>query len=87
MNCNLGDEVMDTVTGFKGTCCVISIWLNGCRRIGIQSKDRQESGLPVDMYIVDEHQIKVLKAEKHEPKRDTGGPQQDKVAIARRKGV
>ena len=59
----LGDFVEDTITGYKGVCAGITNWLNGCARIGIQNKtDRNtETGLPVDMYWVDETTVEVIK--------------------------
>ena len=57
---NLGDKVKDTITGHTGICTGIIIWLNGCRRIGIQSKAVKD-GLPVDVYWVDETTVEVVK--------------------------
>lgn len=78
----LGDRVRDEITEFEGICVAITSWLNGCRRIGIQSKDR-DKGLPVEIITVDEHQIKVLCHTAHTPDRRTGGPQHDAAALRR----
>lgn len=55
----LGDGVQDKITGYSGTCVGIITYLNGCRRIGIQSK-ALDKGLPVDIYWVDEVTVDVL---------------------------
>lgn len=78
----LGDKVLDTVTDFKGVCVAITSWLNGCRRIGIQSKDKKD-GLPVDIFTVDENQVEVIATSSHIPKRATGGPWNDRAAQKR----
>ena len=36
---NLGDEVKDKVSGFKGVIVAQTMWLNGCARILVQSQD------------------------------------------------
>lgn len=78
----LGDLVKDEITRFQGICVAITSWLNGCRRIGIQSKEL-DKGLPVDIYTVDENQITILAHTTHQPDRKTGGPQNDKAAQRR----
>lgn len=78
----LGDKVVDTVTDFKGIVVCITYWLNGCRRIGIQSKDRKD-GLPVDIFTADEHQVELIQASSHNPDRGTGGPRDDRAAQRR----
>ena len=80
---SLGDRVKDTVTGFSGICVAITSWLNGCRRIGVQSTTALKDGMPVDLYTVDEHQINVIEPLGHKPNRRTGGPQNDQ-AMSRR---
>ena len=70
----LGDEVKDTVTGFKGIVTGISTFLHGCRRIAVQPKIDKEGKIPEPNWI-DEPQLKVVKKKKvSEGKRDTGGP-------------
>lgn len=59
----LGDKVKDQITGYAGTCTGIITYLNGCRRIGIQSK-ALDKGLPVDIYWVDEITVDVVGGKK-----------------------
>ncbi|PWT73654.1 MAG: hypothetical protein C5B59_12735 [Bacteroidetes bacterium] len=72
----LGDKVVDTVTRHEGIVTSIVTFLNGCRRIGIQGKDKnKETGLPVDVYYVDETTVEVLKPKVKETKQShRGGP-------------
>ena len=75
MTINLGDEVQDTITGFKGIAIARSIWLTGCDRITIQPKGLNKDGKPYESQTFDEGMIKVLKTKKHERKNNkTGGP-------------
>lgn len=71
---NLGDEVKDTVSGFKGIAIGVTQFLNGCRRIGLQppvAKDGQMK--PAEWF--DEPQLEVIKAGKVSTvQRVTGGP-------------
>jgi hypothetical protein len=70
----LGDEVKDTVTGFKGTAVAITEWLHGCRRVLIQPVVDKD-GKHVDSYQVDEPQVQVLTPKAVERgSNDTGGP-------------
>lgn len=57
----LGDNVRDNVTGYEGVCTSITRHLNGCRRIGIQGSKLDQNNLPVDVYVVDETTVEVLK--------------------------
>lgn len=58
-----GDEVKDSITGFKGVVVARTEWLNGCIRYVIQSRKRSKEGKPVDDTI-DEQQLSLL----HPPK-------------------
>jgi hypothetical protein len=71
---NLGDEVKDTVSGFKGIVIGKTEFLNGCSRVGIQPKVGKDGKLPENHWF-DEPQIEVIKAKsvKCGP-RMTGGP-------------
>jgi hypothetical protein len=69
----LGDKVQDRITGYKGICTGILTYLNGCRRIGIQSKE-VDKGLPVDAYWVDEVTGDVIKKQVDKTEQEeTGG--------------
>lgn len=74
---NLGDEVKDKVTGFKGVVTAIYIYLNGCRRINVQPPIDKDGKHP-DCVNFDEPQLEVLEAGKVKiGPQDTGGPEKD----------
>ena len=79
MKINLGDEVQDRVTGFKGIAVARTQWLTGCDRITIQPKLDKEGKASEPMGF-DEGQLKVLKkgafkiAEVREKPEKRGGP-------------
>lgn len=69
----LGDEVRDRVTGFRGTVVCRSEWLHGCIRITVQPKAAKDK-MP-DAITFDEPTLEVVKAAKpFSRKTDTGGP-------------
>lgn len=72
----LGDYVQDSITGYEGICIGIITYLNGCARIGIQSKERhRDTGLPVDSYWVDETTVSVKRKQVEKTQQnETGGP-------------
>lgn len=75
---NLGDEVKDIVTGFKGIATGRSQWLQGCDHILVQPPVNKK-GEARDGKWFDEPQCKVLKRAKVKPtltlrQRKTGGP-------------
>ncbi len=72
---NLGDRVEDKVTGFTGIVTSIVMYLNGCRRIAIQTKALKD-GAPIAAQYFDEPQIIVLEkgAITLEENGDDGGP-------------
>lgn len=85
----LGDRVKDRVTGFKGIVVATTEWLNGCRRVGVQS-EKLEEGKPGDPHWFDAPQCDVIDAAAHTPFAATapavavpaapvrrGGPQKD----------
>ncbi len=57
----LGDEVADKVTGFKGIAVAMTVWLNGCVRISIQPKGTDKDGKTFSTEGFDVEQLKVLK--------------------------
>lgn len=71
----LGDYVRDTITGYEGIAAGITTWLNGCGRIGIQNKTARntETGLPVDMYWVDDVTVEVIKEQVNPTVQDRTG--------------
>ena len=71
---HLGDEVKDTVTGFKGIATGLTDFLNGCRRICIQPPI-DKAGKAQEANWFDEPQVTVVKAGKVAAgPRNTGGP-------------
>ena len=56
----LGDEVKDTVTGFKGIAVARHNYLQGCDRISVQPKIDKENKLPEDKSF-DEPQLTIIK--------------------------
>ena len=72
---NLGDEVTDTVSGFKGIAVSRHSYLQGCDRISIQPSI-DKNGKLMDSESFDEPQLKVLKTKKvKQGPRITGGPE------------
>lgn len=56
----LGMEVKDSITGFKGIVVCIANWLHGCRRIGIQSRELDKENKPQESVFFDEGGIRIL---------------------------
>jgi len=60
---NLGDEVIDTVSGFKGVAISSHHYLNGCTIITIQPKISKDGKLP-EAQAFDEPQLKIISNKK-----------------------
>ena len=72
---NLGDEVIDKITGFKGIAIARSIWLTGCDRITVQPKGLNKEGKIYENQTFDEGTIELIKEKKHKRGNNkTGGP-------------
>lgn len=72
---NLGDEVKDVITGFKGIAVARHTYLQGCDRISVQPKINKDGEIP-DVCAFDEPQLVVVKARKVAPpweRTDRGG--------------
>lgn len=72
---NLGDEVKDTITGFKGIAIARTTWITGCCRINVQPKGINKDGKLFEIESFDEPMLEIIKPKK--PKkinRKTGGP-------------
>ena len=71
----LGQEVIDVVSGYKGIVIARSEYLNGCTRCGVQAKIGKDGKLQ-DCCWFDEPQLKPIgKGIKIKSvRRDTGGP-------------
>lgn len=75
---NLGDEVLDTTSGFKGLAVGRAEFLAGCVRVLIQPKVGKDGKMTEGVWI-DEGLCKVTKpvAKPKEEKVPTGGPRDD----------
>lgn len=72
---NLGDEVVDTVTGFSGVVICRMTWLHGCDRLIVQPKGTNKEGKRFENDTFDEPQLKVVRKNKvKEGDHKTGGP-------------
>ena len=76
---SLGDIVKDSINGYKGTVIAIADWLNGCRRVVIQSSKLKDDGAPVENYTVDVEQLVMVKPKPRERIPLHGGPRIDPV--------
>lgn len=76
---NLGDEVRDTVTGFRGVVIGKTLFLHGCTRVGVQPPVGTDGTLKEAAWF-DEPQMEVLTPGKVRPalaasaERERGGP-------------
>jgi len=75
MNISLGDEVKDTITGFKGVAVIRHTYLQGCDRITIIGKSTVAKPDPPELSF-DEPQLIITKAKVIVGNGDTikGGP-------------
>ena len=75
----LGDEVEDRVSGFKGIAVARTRWISGCDRISIQPKGVDKDGKTFESQSFDEPMLKIIKRGKVEVTErdeddDSGGP-------------
>ncbi len=72
---NLGDKVIDAVTGLTGIAIGRMEWLQGCWRIMIQPPVDKEGKVP-DSYTCDEPQVKCVTAavSPRQDEENPGGP-------------
>lgn len=71
---DLGDEVKDKVTGFKGVVTSKTFFLNGCIQVGI-SAPLTKDGKMGESWNIDESQIEVTVTKKVKVKeKSVGGP-------------
>jgi len=74
----LGDRVKDKVSGYIGVVVAVTIWLNGCARMGIQAETVKKDEQPQDVVWIDEFQLKLVrKAIVKTVSRETGGPRSE----------
>jgi hypothetical protein len=62
----LGDEVEDVVTGFRGITTCKTDYLNGCAKFGVQPKQGKDGKMP-ETWHIDEPQLKVVKKSSVKP--------------------
>lgn len=72
---DLGAEVEDVVTGFKGIVVARTEWHFGCRRYTVQPKGLTKEGKPFETATFDEDALRVTKPFKKATVNKTGGPQ------------
>ena len=65
----LGDRVVDPISGFKGIAHCVTIWLNGCIRIGIAPEGLDKDGKVQDDRYFDQGQLRILDKGVHKPVR------------------
>lgn len=57
---NLGDEVKDTISGFRGIATGRLIFLTGCIRILVEAKNQKVGEKPTEWWV-DEQRCKIIK--------------------------
>lgn len=73
----LGALVRDRISGYTGICNSHTLWLNGCRRVGIASDSLKEDGNTRGDLCIDIEQVEVLEKKRVKTKpreRITNGP-------------
>jgi len=70
---DLGDELLDTITGFQGICTARHQWIHNCNTYSLQHQ-KLKDGKPIERETFDEPQLKIVKKEVIKSKRNTGGP-------------
>ena len=82
---NLGDEVRDTVSGFKGIAIGRTAWLHGCDRIIVKPKGINKDGKTFEQESFDEPQLEVVGKKKvKEGNHKTGGYD---IKVTQKRGV
>jgi len=76
-----GDQVKDTITGFKGVIVARTQWMNECIRYAVQPRDLKD-GEVVNDHWFDEEQLELVKGSRNlAPKSaPSGGPRPDPVS-------
>lgn len=73
---NVGDDVKDTLTGYKGVIEARTEWLNGCIRYQVLSR-KLKDGKVQDAHVFDEQQLAIIKTAKPKEPAFRGGPKND----------
>ena len=74
----LGDEVRDSVTGFRGIVVAYCNWLHGCARLTVQPR-KLKDGKPIEPITFDELQLELVQENRHVPDTRTGGPRPEPI--------
>ncbi len=69
----LGDTARDSITKYTGIVVAVTNWLNGCRRITIQSQALKD-GVPVDNHTFDVQQVELIQSAEPAHHSAVGGP-------------
>ncbi len=73
----LGDEVKDKISGFRGIVAAKTFHLNGCVRIMVEPTELMD-GKPIQEHWFDIQQIEVLNIGAFQTsEKESGGPQKD----------
>lgn len=76
----IGQQVIDTLSGFEGIVFGVTEWLHGCRHIGIKPIELNKDGEPQKIQWIDEPQVVVVQKTKAlKPSGATGGPKEDNM--------
>lgn len=78
----LGDDVVDTFTGFKGKVISRIEYLTGCIQYGVKAKARE--GKIAEPEYIDEIQLEIIKPKKKVETRPSGGIMSDAPKKSRR---
>jgi MinD superfamily P-loop ATPase len=71
---DLGDAVVDTVSGFKGIVTSVTQYLHGCEQCGVQAPMLKDGKIG-EVYSFDRPRLKVVtKGKIKVGSRETGGP-------------
>ncbi len=71
---DLGDEVVDTVSGFRGIVINVTRFLHGCEQCGVQAPVTKDKKLG-DSYSFDRPRLRVVTRNKIKVgSQETGGP-------------
>jgi len=70
----LGSEVKDIITGFKGVVVHRGQWLNNCNTYTVKPRALKD-GMPQEAQHFDEPQLELIEEDCFKPSRETGGPE------------
>ena len=84
MKIKLGQQVKDSITGYEGTAVGETLWLYGCKRIGIQGNLDKDGKVP-DIVWFDADQLTVIpKAKRKANKKKEKDPAGERSASIRK---